>query len=35
MSRHLVRLGTRDELAVEWWRRDTGEPGTIQRGGFA
>jgi hypothetical protein len=31
MGRHLVRFGTRDELVVEW-RRDTGEPGTIQRG---
>ena len=32
IGRHLVRFGTRDELVVEW-RRDTGEPGTTQRGG--
>ncbi|MFD7130740.1 DUF2218 domain-containing protein [Streptomyces sp. NPDC059894] len=31
MGRHLVRFGTRDELVVEW-HRDTGEPGSTQRG---
>lgn len=29
MGRHLVRFGSRDELAVEW-RRDNGTPGTVQ-----
>lgn len=31
MGRHLVRFGSKDELVVEW-HRDTGEPGTTQRG---
>ncbi|MER5750414.1 DUF2218 domain-containing protein [Streptomyces sp. NPDC002088] len=32
VGRHLVRFGTKDELVVAW-RRDSGEPGTTQRGG--
>ncbi|MBT2410663.1 DUF2218 domain-containing protein [Streptomyces sp. ISL-12] len=31
VGRHLVRFGARDELVVAW-HRDTGEPGTVQRG---
>ncbi|MCX4759822.1 DUF2218 domain-containing protein [Streptomyces sp. NBC_01275] len=31
VGRHLVRFGARDELVVVW-RRDTGEPGSTQRG---
>ncbi|MCT9078348.1 DUF2218 domain-containing protein [Streptomyces fulvoviolaceus] len=31
LGSHLVRFGTKDELVVEW-KRDTGEPGTTQRG---